>query len=177
MNKVANKNYKEKSKMDILLVEDNEMVAKGLIYSLKQKGYNITHKSNVKNTIKFIQNENVNLIILDISLPDGNGLNLYESQIKDKNIPTIFLTAKDDEETIVKGLEIGADDYITKPFSTRELVARMNKILLKEKKNRIIKVKDIKFDLDKMVVYKQEKEIRANKLRIKNTKFAIYKFK
>lgn len=177
MNKIANKNYKEKSKMDILLVEDNEMVAKGLIYSLKQNGYNIIHKSNVKDTIKFMQNENVNLIILDISLPDGNGLNLYESQIKSKNIPTIFLTAKDDEETIVKGLEIGADDYITKPFSTRELVARMNKILLKEKKNRIIKVKDIKFDLDKMVLYKQEKEIRANKLRIKNTKFAIYKFK
>ncbi len=163
--------------MDILLVEDNEMVAKGLIYSLKQNGYNIIHKSNVKDTIKFMQNENVNLIILDISLPDGNGLNLYESQIKNKNIPTIFLTAKDDEETIVKGLENGADDYITKPFSTRELIARMNKILLKEKKNRIIKAKDIEFDLDKMVVYKQKEEIRVNKLGIKNIAFVIYQFK
>lgn len=160
--------------MDILLVEDNEMVAKGLIYSLNQNGYNITHKSNIKDTIKFLQNEKVNLIILDISLPDGNGFDIYEKQIKAKNIPTIFLTAKDDEETIVKALENGADDYITKPFSTRELIARMNKILLKEKKNRIIKVKDIEFDLDKMVVYKQKEEIRVNKLGIKNTKFVIY---
>lgn len=160
--------------MEILLVEDNKMVAKGLIYSLNQNGYTITHKANVKDAIQFLQGKEVNLIILDISLPDGNGIDLYENKIKNKNIPTIFLTAKDDEETIVKGLEIGADDYITKPFSTRELIARMNKILLKDHKNRIIKVKDIKFDLDKMVVYKQEKEIRVNKFRIKNTKFIIY---
>lgn len=124
---------------NILLVEDNEMVAKGLIYSLKQNEYNVIHKSNVKETINFIKNEKTDLVILDISLPDGNGFELYKNEIKNKSIPTIFLTAKDEEDDIVKGLECGADDYMTKPFSTRELIARINKILLKGKKNTIIR--------------------------------------
>lgn len=152
---------------NILFVEDNEMVAKGLIYSLKQNGYNVIHKSNVKETIDFIKKEKVNLVILDISLPDGNGLELYKNQIKNKNIPTIFLTAKDEEDDIVKGLESGADDYMTKPFSTRELIARINKILSKEKKNLIIEVSDIKFDLDKMIVYRDEEPIIFTALELK----------
>lgn len=150
--------------MEIFLVEDNEILAKGIIYSLEQEKFKVIHKTNVKETIKFLQNEKPKLVILDISLPDGNGLNLYEKNIKDKNIPTIFLTAKDD---IVKGLEVGAEDYITKPFSIRELVARINKILLRNKKNSIIKVKDIEFDIDKMVVYKEGKEINLTSLELK----------
>ena len=127
--------------MEILLVEDNEILAKGIIYSLEQEKFEVIHKTNVKETIKFLEREKTKLIILDISLPDGNGFDLYEKNIKDKNIPTIFLTAKDDEDDIVKGLEAGAEDYITKPFSIRELIARINKILLRNKKNSIIKVK------------------------------------
>lgn len=153
--------------MDILLVEDSIMVAKGLIYSLNQNGYNVIHKINKKETIKFLENEKVNLVILDISLPDGNGFEIYVDEIKSKNIPTIFLTAKDEEDDIVKGLESGADDYMTKPFSTRELVARINKILVKEKKNSIIIVKDIKFDIDKMVVYKDNNKIYLSSLELK----------
>mgnify|MGYP001124187842 CR=1 FL=1 len=106
--------------MNILLVEDNEILAKGLIYSLNQNNYNIIHKTNIKDTVTFLKNDfknlDINLIILDISLPDGNGFDLYNQNIKEKQIPTIFLTAKDDEDDIVKGLELGADDYITKPF-------------------------------------------------------------
>ena len=153
--------------MDILLVEDSNMVAKGLIYSLKSNGYNVIHKTNKKETVAFLENQNINLVILDISLPDGNGFEIYENTIKHKKIPTIFLTAKDDEDDIVKGLESGADDYMTKPFSTRELVARINKILLKEKKNLVIKVRDIKFDLDKMVVYKNDNEVFLSSLELK----------
>lgn len=153
--------------MEILLVEDNEILAKGIIYSLEQEKYKVTHKTNVKETIKFLQNEKPKLVILDISLPDGNGFNLYEKNIKDKNIPTIFLTAKDDEDDIVKGLEVGAEDYITKPFSIRELIARINKIRLRNKKNSIIKVKDIEFDIDKMVVYRDGKEINLTSLELK----------
>ena len=153
--------------MEIFLVEDNEILAKGIIYSLEQEKFKVIHKTNVKETIKFLQNEKPKLVILDISLPDGNGFNLYEKNIKDKNIPTIFLTAKDDEDDIVKGLEVGAEDYITKPFSIRELVARINKILLRNKKNSIIKVKDIEFDIDKMVVYKEGKEINLTSLELK----------
>ena len=153
--------------MEIFLVEDNEILAKGIIYSLEQEKFKVIHKTNVKETIKFLQNEKPKLVILDISLPDGNGFNLYEKNIKNKNIPTIFFTAKDDEDDIVKGLEVGAEDYITKPFSIRELVARINKILLRNKKNSIIKVKDIEFDIDKMVVYKEGKEINLTSLELK----------
>ena len=153
--------------MEILLVEDNEILAKGIIYSLEQEKFEVIHKTNVKETIKFLEREKTKLIILDISLPDGNGFDLYEKNIKDKNIPTIFLTAKDDEDDIVKGLEAGAEDYITKPFSIRELIARINKILLRNKKNSIIKVKDIEFDIDKMVVYKEGKEINLTSLELK----------
>lgn len=150
--------------MKILLVEDNEMVAKGLTYSLTQKGYEIVHKTNVKETKEFLENEKVNLIILDIALPDGDGFTLYEKEIKERNIKTIYLTAKDEEDNIVKGLELGAEDYITKPFSTRELIARINRIL---RKNRVVKVKDIEFDLDKKVVCKENQEIILTSLELK----------
>lgn len=153
--------------MQILLVEDNEMVAKGLIYSLEQKGYQIIHKTNVKSTIEFLENQDVELVILDISLPDGNGFNLYQKTISHKKIPTIFLTAKDEEDDIVKGLELGAEDYITKPFSTKELIARIQKVLLRQKKNTIITVQNIEFDLDKMVVYKNKQELILTSLEIK----------
>ncbi len=153
--------------MQILLVEDNEMVAKGLIYSLEQKGYQIIHKTNVKSTIEFLENQDVELVILDISLPDGNGFNLYQKTISYKKIPTIFLTAKDEEDDIVKGLELGAEDYITKPFSTKELIARIQKVLLRQKKNTIITVQNIEFDLDKMVVYKNKQELILTSLEIK----------
>ncbi len=153
--------------MDILLVEDNESLAKGLIYSLNQSKFNVIHKVNVKSAKEFINIRKPDLIILDISLPDGNGFELYENNIKDEKIPTIFLTAKDEEDDIVKGLELGADDYITKPFSTKELIARINKILAREKKNYIIQIKNIEFDLDKMVVYKDKKEIQLTSLELK----------
>lgn len=153
--------------MEILLVEDNEILAKGIIYSLEQQKFNVTHKMNVKETAEFIEDKKPNLIILDISLPDGNGFDLYEKNIKVKDIPTIFLTAKDEEDDIVRGLDAGAEDYITKPFSIKELIARINKILLRNKKNTIIKVKDIEFDLDKMVVYKEKQEINLTSLELK----------
>ena len=88
--------------MKLLLVEDNEILAKGLIYSLNQSGFEVIHKLNIKDAISFLENESVNLAILDISLPDGNGFDLYKT-IKEKyGISTIFLTAKDEENDVVK---------------------------------------------------------------------------
>ena len=153
--------------MKILLVEDNETLAKGLVYSLEQNKYNVIHTLNVKDTINYLIDEKPDLIILDISLPDGNGFDLYNREISKRKIATIFLTAKDDEDDIVKGLELGADDYITKPFSTRELIARINRIILKENQNLIIKIKDIEFDIDKMVVLKNSKEVSLTSLELK----------
>ena len=128
--------------MKILLVEDSDMVAKGLIYSLKQNGYDVIHKTTEKETITFLKENSVNLVIL-------------------------YISAKDEEDDIVRGLESGADDYMTKPFSTRELIARINKILSKESKNQVITVGDIKFHLDKMTVFKREKEIIFSSLELK----------
>ena len=82
-------------------------------------------------------------------------------------MPTIFLTAQDDEETIVKALNLGADDYITKPFGTRELIARVNKIILRSKKNNIITIKNIQFDMDKMIVYKENKKVELTSLELR----------
>lgn len=153
--------------MKILLVEDNETLAKGLVYSLEQNKYNVIHTLNIKDTINYLIDEKPDLIILDISLSDGNGFDLYNREISKRKIATIFLTAKDDEDDIVKGLELGADDYITKPFSTRELIARINRIILKENQNLIIKIKDIEFDIDKMVVLKNSKEVSLTSLELK----------
>ena len=153
--------------MKILLVEDNEILAKGLIYSLEQKKYQVIHTLNVENTLKILKTEKIDLAILDVSLPDGNGFDLYRNNIKEKNIPSIFLTAKDEEDNIVKGLELGSEDYITKPFSIKELMARINRIILRNKKNTIIQVQNIKFDMDKMVVYRDNENVELTNLELK----------
>lgn len=153
--------------MEILLVEDSLAIIKGLEYSFKQENYNLSIATNLKQATKIIEDKKIDLIILDIGLPDGNGLDFYEDTIKSLNISTIFLTAQDDEETVVKGLNLGADDYITKPFSTKELFARINKIVLRNKKNTIIKIGNIKFDMDKMIVYKDEQIIELTSLELK----------
>ena len=152
--------------MQILLVEDNLSIAKGLMYSLEQKEYKVLHAENVKCTLEIMDKEKIDLVILDVSLPDGNGFDLYKSNISKKKIPTIFLTARDDENDIVKGLELGAEDYITKPFSTKELIARINKVLSRGK-NQIIHVKDIEFDMDKMQVYKAKKAVELSNIELK----------
>lgn len=153
--------------MKILLVEDNEILAKGLIYSLEQKKYQVIHTLNVENTLKILKTEKIDLAILDVSLPDGNGFDLYRNNIKEKNISSIFLTVKDEEDNIVKGLELGAEDYITKPFSIKELMARINRIILRNKKNTIIQVQNIKFDMDKMVVYRDNENVELTNLELK----------
>lgn len=155
--------------MNILLVEDSLSIIKGLKYSFEKNNNNLIYKTNVKDTIQYLEENKskIGFIILDITLPDGNGFDLFKKHIKDTNIPTIFLTAKDNEDDIVKGLNIGAEDYITKPFSTKELLARINKIMLRSKKQSIITKKDIKFDMDKMIVFKDEKQIELTSLELK----------
>lgn len=153
--------------MCILLVEDNESIAEGLVYAFKMNNYHLDYKTTMKDAIEYLNNNTPELIILDVSLPDGNGFNLYEDNIKKSQIPVIFLTARDDEDDIIKGLNLGAEDYMTKPFSTRELLARVNKIILRNKKSSVIKVKDISFDLDKMVVSKNNIKVELSSLELK----------
>lgn len=153
--------------MCILLVEDNESIAEGLVYAFKMNSYCLDYKTTMKDAIEYLNNNTPELIILDVSLPDGNGFNLYEDNIKKSQIPVIFLTARDDEDDIIKGLNLGAEDYMTKPFSTRELLARVNKIILRNKNSSVIKVKDISFDLDKMVVNKNNIKVELSSLELK----------
>lgn len=154
--------------MNILLVEDIESIIKGLTYSLEKSNYKLVIKTTIKDTKEYLlSNTNIDLIILDITLPDGNGFDLFVNTIKNLKIPTIFLTAKDEEDDIVKGLDIGAEDYITKPFSTREVIARINRILLRCKKKSIIKIKDISYDMDKLVLMKNNTPIELTALELK----------
>ena len=154
--------------MNILLIEDTESIIKGLTYSFEKNNYNLTVKTTIKDSKEYLlNNSNIDLIILDITLPDGNGFNLFENTIKNLKIPTIFLTAKDEEDDIVKGLNVGAEDYITKPFSSKELLARVNRILLRSKKKNIIKVKDISYDMDKFVLMKDNIPIELTALELK----------
>ena len=154
--------------MNILLIEDTESIIKGLTYSFEKNNYNLTVKTTIKDSKDYlINNSDIDLIILDITLPDVNGFELFENTIKSLKIPTIFLTAKDEEDDIVKGLNVGAEDYITKPFSTKELMARVNRILLRSKKKSIIKIKDISFDMDKLVLMKDTTPIELTALELK----------
>lgn len=154
--------------MQILLIEDNLTIIKGLTYTLKQNNYEVYACKNLLEAISYLKdNPKINLIILDVTLPDGNGFTFFTDNLKTLNIPTIFLTAKDEEDDIVRGLEIGAEDYLTKPFSTKELLARINKILLRQKHNSILKVGDISFDMDKMLVYKDTIKLELTPLELK----------
>lgn len=153
--------------MKILLVEDNKSISDGLKFYFKKNNLNLEVKENLKDAKTFINNNlNLDLIILDLMLPDGSGFSLYEDFIKEFQIPVIFLTAKDNEDDIVKGLNMGAEDYITKPFSSKELLARVFKILNRSKKN-IIKVKDISFDIDTYLLKRDNIEINLTPLELK----------
>lgn len=153
--------------MNLLLIEDNENIATGLIYAFKKNNHQLMFLTNVEDAKKYLQTNTPALIILDVSLPDGNGFDFYENVIKEKKIPVVFLTAKDDENDIVKGLNLGAEDYMTKPFSTKELLARVDKIILRNKLSKNIKVKNITFDFDKMICYRDNEVIELSSLELK----------
>ena len=109
----------------ILIVEDDETIRMGLKYFLENEHFEMMEASNIEEA-KFKLDDQPDLILLDLGLPDGNGFDLFEMIRQHDHIPTIFLTAVDEEVSIVRGLDMGADDYVTKPFTTMELLARVN---------------------------------------------------
>lgn len=137
----------------ILLVEDDIFLREGLSEMLTKEGYDVTVAENFITANKKIR-EHFQLIILDIMLPDGNGLELCQEIRKaDNNTPILFLTACDDEIQIVRGLDAGADDYVTKPFRLLELLSRI-RALLRRSGNQILSDKNITVDNDNMTVTK-----------------------
>ena len=113
----------------ILLVEDNEAIQKGLKYSLEQEKFVVELASDVKTAKDKLAKSEFNLIILDVMLPDGSGFELCRDIKKNMTTPILFLTAKDEEQDVVNGFDLGADDYVVKPFSAREVVARIKAVL------------------------------------------------
>lgn len=121
--------------MNILVVEDDRTIASGLTYSLQQEGFHtiLCHTAASAKTAIEQQLSNIDLCLLDLSLPDGSGYDLCKLAKAKQDIPVIFLTAFDDEVNVVMGLDMGADDYITKPFRIRELQSRINSVLRRYK--------------------------------------------
>ncbi|NLJ99234.1 MAG: response regulator transcription factor [Tissierellia bacterium] len=122
-------------KIQVLLVEDDTTLAMGIEYSLKNEGYDVDIAGTLSKGKDLINNKDYDLILLDIMLPDGSGFELCEYIRKHRLTPIIFLTAQDEEVNIVMGLDIGGDDYITKPFRIRELISRIKAVLRRTSNN------------------------------------------
>lgn len=155
----------------ILLVEDNEIIAKGLKYLLEQEKFDIKIAKNIVEAKTMIKKQKFDLYLLDITLPDGDGYEICQYVKKQKDVPVIFLTAKDEELNVVQGLDMGADDYIIKPFRNRELISRIKSVLRRYYHDEInenqIKCRDVVIDSNKAVVYKAGKEIVFTSLEYK----------
>lgn len=148
--------------MKIFLLEDDSAIAMGLSYSLENEGYEITHAQSVKQAFEIIDKEEFSLYILDLTLPDGNGYDVCK-KIKSKgDLPVIFLTAYDDEVNVVMGFELGADDYITKPFRVKELLVRIKSVMRRYSKESVdsnIVIKNLTINTNEAKVYKDGREI------------------
>ena len=157
----------------ILLVEDNDTIVMGLKYLLEKENFEVKTVKNSEETYKIAEKEKFNLYLLDINLPDGNGFDICSKLKEKEDVPIIFLTARDDEKDIVKGLDMGADDYITKPFRNRELISRINNVLRRYGKNdnnskdNIIKINEIEINTDSAKVMKNGEEIVFTSLEYK----------
>jgi len=156
--------------MKLLLVEDDNTILEGLKFCLTKENYDVEGVSTAKEALKVLEDNKINLLLLDINLPDMNGIELYKKIRNKKDIPTIFLTANDLETTVVEALDIGADDYITKPFKTRELISRINSVLRRVYKNEssnIIEIQNIKVNLNDATVYKDDEKVFLTALEYK----------
>lgn len=154
--------------MKILVVEDDKIIASGLEYSLEKEGFSIVLCSDVESGKKaFIENEFC-LCLLDVSLPDGSGYELCKIIRGKSDVPIIFLTACDDEVNVVMGLDMGADDYITKPFRLRELISRIKSVLRRYNKEDdssiIIEINKLRINTLEAKVYKNGKEVNLTAL-------------
>ncbi len=144
----------------ILLVEDNESIVMGLQYLLENEGFMIKIAENVKGASRLLETDKFDLILLDIGLPDGNGFTLCEKIKQNYQTPIIFLTAKEEENDVVKGLDLGADDYIIKPFRNRELISRMKNVLRRNGTDECcLQHGNVRLDTVAGKVYVDEKEV------------------
>jgi two-component system phosphate regulon response regulator PhoB len=151
----------------ILIIEDEPDIRKTLEYNISREGYKVVSASSLSEGKEQINSSDFSLILLDLMLPDGSGLNLCREIKSDKDkssTPIIILTAKDDEVDKVVGFELGADDYVTKPFSVRELILRIKAILKRgESKKEILEVQrqfgELTMDIDSHEAFVNNEQI------------------
>ena len=153
----------------LLIVEDDETIRFGLKYYLEQEGFDIFQAATLKEAFNKFSQTNFDLVLLDLNLPDGNGFDLYRDMQKIKEVPTIFLTANDQEVSIVMGLDMGADDYITKPFKARELLSRIKTVLRRsgKKQDNTIQIGNVVLDMHQAKVLKNGVDVMLTALEYK----------
>lgn len=144
----------------ILLVEDDGQIASYLGELLRAEGFDTQIAGPKKEASECLLIQAFDLVLLDVSLPDGNGFSICAEIKKEYEIPVIFLTASGDEYSVVAGLDMGADDYIAKPFRPRELISRIRSVLRRcKKEQRILSCGDLKVNVSSATVTKGEKEL------------------
>ena len=151
----------------VLLVDDDTSIVSNLRTFLNQEGFQVTSANNQKETIDLLDSGqyHFDLALLDVSLPDGSGFSLCSAIKANSDIPVIFLTASDDEYSVVAGLDLGADDYISKPFRPRELISRMNSVLRRyHRGSQPLEYHELKADTVRGLVYKNNMELTLSAL-------------
>lgn len=151
----------------VLLVDDDTSIVSSLQTFLNQEGFQVTSANNHKETIDLLDSGqyHFDLALLDVSLPDGSGFSLCSAIKANSDIPVIFLTASDDEYSVVAGLDLGADDYISKPFRPRELISRINSVLRRyHRGSQPLEYHELKADTVRGLVYKNNVELTLSAL-------------
>jgi two-component system response regulator VicR len=147
----------------ILIVEDDGIIANGLEYALEQEGFVVAICRNVSDSLAFLDENIVDMALLDVSLPDGNGYDVCRFIKKKLDIPVLFLTVNDEEANVVMGLDLGADDYIAKPFRLRELVSRIHSVFRRYRKDgesrHLISIGDLQIHTSQAKVFKNKTEV------------------
>lgn len=149
-------------KMNIFVLEDDEAIGIGLSYSLENEGYTVTLAKTVTSAKKIINQTDFDLYILDLTLPDGNGYDICKLIKSRGDLPVIFLTAYDDEINVITGFDLGADDYISKPFRVRELMARIKSVLRRYSKDNAdgkVIIDDLTINTNEAKVYIKGEEV------------------
>ena len=152
----------------LLIVEDDTDIVENLSVLLEDEGYSVYHAPDVKSALNKLHTENIDLVLLDITLPDGNGYSICTAVKRATNSPVIFLTAMTDESSIITGFQLGADDYITKPFNILEVKARIKAIIRRNKRKAPAKTEEpkvitsgkLKLDIEAKRLYIEDREIR-----------------
>ena len=152
-------------KAEILIVEDDREIVENLRILLTEEGFSVRAATNRKAALEILEEKSADLILLDLMLPDGSGYSLCSAIKKERDIPVIMLTAMDDEASVVTGFDLGADDYVTKPFRPMELVSRIRNVLRRSEKRQMrYMAGNLSLDVQRAYVEKNGKEIYLSPL-------------